>query len=154
MSKKDAKRDTDVWFRMKYMGYCLANLPPEEKSWELKDFYRMVRFRLAQKWGVSMKDPIFDRYIRPEELVVEYFAHRCADEEDFRQEIENRAAGKPEGYSETVDWMEQELEENKRAIEEFKRKKAIAEGQDLENAKIEEELDEEEDGFFFKPEDV
>ena len=153
--KKATKKESDVWFRMKYMGYCLANMPPDESSWELKDFYRMVRFRLAEKWNVSIKDPIFDKYERPEELVIEYFAHRVSNEEEFADEIKNISQGKPADYESTVDWMEKEAEENKKAIEEFKRKRALESGELDENAIIEDEIKEEDlDGFSFKPGDL
>ena len=156
MSDKDEKKQPDVWFRMKYMGYCLANMPADESKWELSDFYRMARFRLAEKWGVSLKDPIFDRYERPEELVVEYFAHRCMNEDEFNNSIKLKAQGKPADYDDNVDWMESEVEENKKAIEEYKKKMGLdKEAKTDENAKMEDEILEEDlDGFSFKPEDI
>jgi len=143
------KKEKDIWFRMKYMGYCLSNMPVLDETWEVKDYYRMVRFQLAKRWGVSMKNPVFNEY-RDEELVVEYFAHRCDEEPEFKESIEHVLNGTLPEYEDAVGWIEEQEEKNKAAIAEYVAKKAKE--KELESGKIEGEL--EEDGFSFKPGDV
>lgn len=143
MSEKPNKKD--LFFRIKYMGYCMANLPPQMEEWSYHDLIRSSKFYLARKWNKPMKDPVFRQYSE-EELLVEYYAHKTVEDPEFAESIKNRVLGIEtfEGEDDVAAAMEKEMELNKAEVEAYKQKMLLDKGDKIK--------DEEDESFSFKPE--
>lgn len=141
---------SDYYFKLKYMGYCMAKMPPTEDL-ELRDFIRYVKFQLAAKWNVSVKDPIFDKYNHEFELIVEYYAHLYNANDEAARKLEKKVMGdfvsvEHDDVDDFIKMAEEEMAEN---AEELKRYRA-QQAEQSENAKIE---DEDDDEWSFRPGD-
>ena len=76
-----SKTNSDITLVLKYIGYCLANLPPSEATPNLVDYVNHAKFVLSHKRNILLKDPIWDRYT-DEEILAEYYAIYYFEDED------------------------------------------------------------------------
>jgi len=92
--------------RLRYIGYCLAKMPPDEATVEFDDFIQFAKFKLCMASKRLLKDPIWEEYT-PEELLVEYYALLFhTDEEQAKKFLQ-----KMNGVSESdYDWIIAESE--------------------------------------------
>jgi len=97
--------------RLKYIGYCLSQLPPEEAgSPNLGDFVRYAKFQLCKATHTLMLDPIWDAYT-DEEIIVEYYAHVLNSSKESRDALLNKL----QGLDETIyDWLDAQIERNQK----------------------------------------
>jgi hypothetical protein len=92
---------------IKYLGYCLSQLPSGDLT--LKDFIRYAKFNLAVKTKRLLKDPIWDSYTA-EELLTEFFAHQFDSNPEFLKAFELDLAqieGKDQDFA---SWADSEIE--------------------------------------------
>lgn len=116
----DQKKTEDKFFKMKYMGYCLAQMPPEEAETSLEDFINHCKFQLCVLSNRLLKDPIWEAYT-DEDIIVEYFAHRVEKDQEFKDTLEARFKGFDE---DTYDWFDEMIEKNQEELKTFKEKVA------------------------------
>lgn len=130
MEKRSQNKDKLLTF--KRLGYIKAFLnTPEnafdteiESSINLKDFIAYVKFQL----GLYYKIPSFSSYwddFTDELLMTEYYALLFSRSEDEKNRFLSKVAGAD------PDWMDKMGDDNKKAIEEYKRKMAKNEDLDL-----------------------
>ena len=125
------KRESNL-NNIKYMGYCLSQLPPQQNMIDFEDFLQFAKFQLCESRKILLKDPIWDSYTK-EEILIEYFAMVFSINEDFKKSFENFLN---EGYEDSLsieevyDWFDEQIEKDNR------------------------EKAEKEAEFSFKPEDV
>ena len=125
-----SKNPRDIFHRLKFIGYCWSQLPPEEADVDLEDFVRYCKFQLCKSTNTLMKDPIWDDYI-DEEIIAEYYAHLFVTSKEERQKLLSALQGHNE---EIFDWLDKMIADNQKDVKE----KA-------------EELD---DGFDFSPDQL
>lgn len=111
-------QNKDRFFRLKYMGYCMSQLPPEGIESTLEDFLEYARFQLCKVSNRLMKDPIWDTY-SDEEILVEYYATLYANNKEERTRIEAVFAGQNQ---DVVDWFDEMIEKNQAEIKAYKEK--------------------------------
>lgn len=108
------QKNKDIFERLKFIGYCWSNLPPEEADIELEDFVRYCRFQLCKASNRLMKDPIWEEYI-DEEIIAEYYAHLFSKSEAEREKFEAVL----QGYDEDIhDWLDKMIENNQKEVQE------------------------------------
>jgi len=112
----------DSFRNLKYIGYCLANRPPEDARETMEDFVNYCKFQLCLVNHKLMKDPIWDDYSEAE-LLSEYFAHAMVKDKDFSEKFLQQLSGTD---TDVYDWLDQQITQNQ---EDFKQK---AMDQDLE----------------------
>lgn len=103
MTKPNPKK-RDPYFRLKYLGYFLSQLPD---TFSTKDLVRYAKFYLAAKTKTLMKDPIWDNYTS-EELLIEFFAYRFQDE-SFRVPFEQQLDTRSGVVDEFAAWADKEM---------------------------------------------
>lgn len=113
----------DSFRNLKYIGYCLANRPPEGADETYEDFVNYCKFQLCLVTKRLMKDPIWDSY-DDADILSEYYAHAMSKDEDFAKDFLQQLSGMDTSIYE---WLDQQIEQNQ---EEFKQK---AKEQDLED---------------------
>lgn len=111
MSQK--KPNKDIFERLKYIGYCWSNLPPENVETDLEDFIRYCKFQLCKASNRLMKDPIWEEYCE-EEIIAEYYAHLYATSKDAREKFEHALQGMDEDI---YDWLDKMIAENQKELE-------------------------------------
>lgn len=104
----------DQFFRFKYMGYCLSQLPPEEASSTFEDFVRYAKFQLSLEKHVLMEDAIWDKY-NEEQILVEYFALNFAKSKEERERFETQMAGQDPDINK---WFDQQIAKNQEEMAE------------------------------------
>ena len=107
------QKNDDGFDRLRFIGYCLAKLPPEEAEVDYDDFVRYAKFQLCRANRLSMKDPIWDTY-KSEEILIEYYAlvfHNNDKEAD-------KFLSKLKGYDEDIyDWFDEQISKNQEELE-------------------------------------
>lgn len=63
----------DSFRTLKYIGYCLSQLPPDPKTRSYEDYVNHAKYRLSVERGLLLKDPIWEKYT-DEEVLIEHFA--------------------------------------------------------------------------------
>lgn len=96
----------DPLLRIKYMGYCLSQLPPQGAVRTFDDFVRNAKFQLCVLSKRLMNDPIWESY-SDEQILVEYYGHVFAKDKEERERFEAILQG---GDPDLVDWMVQSAE--------------------------------------------
>lgn len=109
----------DVLFNLKYMGYCMANLPPDNNKISFFNFINYVKFQLCQDRGILMKDSIWDKYA-DEEILVEYFAVLYTND---KTESDNFLAQTTGEDSNLCGWFDKMQKDNKKEIDKLLKEK-------------------------------
>lgn len=104
---------------LKYIGFCLASLPPEGVRTTKENFIEFVKFQLSLEKKVLLKDKIWDSY-SDEELIVEYFAILYAKNEEAKKDFESKVLSNSEDI---LDFFDKEIEKNKIELEKLKSNK-------------------------------
>ena len=113
--KMEKKKDSLE--NIKYIGYCISQLPPKEATLEWDDFIEYVKFQLCRINKRLMKDPIWDEY-REEELLVEYYAHLYHNSAEERNKFINALGGIDEDiYS----WLDSQVTKNQEEMNNSKK---------------------------------
>lgn len=102
----------DVLLRLKYRGYCWSFLEPGS-TMKIEDFVLYCKFYLCKQNKLLMNDPVWDRYQSDEEIMVEYFAHMFANEEEQRKRFETQINAQGQEVDEIYDWLDSKMEELK-----------------------------------------
>ena len=123
MSQKKKKSHKDPYFRLKYMGYCMSQLPPDGALTEFDDWVRYAKFVLCREAHVLMKDPIWDDYT-DEEILIEYYALILERDQNERAKFESMLAGQS---PDIVDWFDDMIEKNKEDLDKIKKRMEEAE---------------------------
>lgn len=105
---KSPKRKDDPLFNIKYFAYHMAMYA---KGGSMKDLVRFAKFQLSHKSGRLMKDPIWDLYT-PEEILVEFFAHRFTADKDLRGQFEALIGMGDEAIDDFAAWADKEIKKN------------------------------------------
>lgn len=115
-TKAPQTRENDQFYKLKYMAYCMSQLPPEGAGSNFADFLNYAKFQLCVEKNVLMEDSIWDKYT-DEALLVEFFATIFAKSKEKRQEFEQTLKGLS-----TVDdfntWADRMIEKNRIELEE------------------------------------
>lgn len=106
---------TDPLLRIKYMGYCMSQLPPEEANREFDDVVRNAKFQLCQISNRLMHDPIWETYT-DEQILVEYYAHVFSKDKEEKEKFEAILRGKD---PDLVDWLVDEAEKENARIKQL-----------------------------------
>lgn len=107
------KPSEDKLFKIKYMGFCMAQMPPEDVASDFADFVRYAKFQLSVDKCVLMEDPMWDKYT-DEQILVEYFANLFMKSKEERERFEGQFKGEdPDLY----DWFDRKIAENKKELE-------------------------------------
>ena len=77
----------DRFLPIKYMGYCMSQMPPEEAKTSFEDFVTYAKFQLSVDKHVLMEDPDWDKYT-DEAILVEYFANMFLKSKEERERFE------------------------------------------------------------------
>lgn len=102
----------DLFYNLKYIGYCWATLPPEEADFNFDDFVRFCKFQLCKSTNTLMLDPIWDKY-EDEDIIAEYYAHLFYTSNKEREKFETTL----KGFSEDIfDWFDQMIEKNQKEL--------------------------------------
>ena len=110
MTKK--KRNPNAGINLKYIGYCLAMMPPEEAEPSYEDFVEYAKFQLCDNYKVLRKDPVWDTYT-DEEILIEYYALMYKNNEEVRKDFEIILSGKdPDVY----DWFDDQIKKNQEEL--------------------------------------
>jgi hypothetical protein len=78
--------------RLKYVGWCWSQLPPEGATFTFEDLIQYAKFQLSVQKRVLLKDSIWDQYT-DEELLAEYYANLFQKNEDARLEFQKLIEG-------------------------------------------------------------
>lgn len=106
----------DELFRLKFIGYCTAFLPPEGAKVEYSNFLTYAKFQICQVRNILMNDPIWNNY-SDEELLVEYFAITYANSTSEKEKFEGLLAGEA---PDLLDWFDNMIAKNKKDLENIK----------------------------------
>lgn len=103
----------DRFFGLKYIGFCLSSLPPEESIIEFVDFVNFCKFQLCKINHKLMLDPIWELY-NEEDILAEYYAHLFASSKEEKDRFE----GNLKGMDDTLyDWFDEQIAKNKIELE-------------------------------------
>lgn len=102
----------DTFLRLKYMGYCLSNLPPEGVTFTFEDFVNYCKFQLCKLNNKLMLDPVWNNY-ENEEIIVEYYAHVYSSSKEERAKLETALTGHDGSI---YDWFDSMIEKNKQEL--------------------------------------
>jgi hypothetical protein len=102
--------------RLKYLGYCLSQLPPEDAGPpDFSHFVDYAKFQLCRANHKLMLDPIWEEYTN-EEIVVEYYAHLMASSKDQRNAFLQSLAG----YDESIySWLDDQIQKNQKEVDDL-----------------------------------
>lgn len=108
-----SKPQRDSHFRLKYIGYCLSQLPPDEAETTLDDFVQHAKFQLCVEKRVLMEDAIWDKYT-DEQILVEYYGMLFSKSKEERTRFEAQMGGDdPDLHG----WFDKMIEQNKVEME-------------------------------------
>lgn len=107
------------YFKLKYIAYCRAQLPPKEAGQTVHDVVQFAKFFLCTKTHRLMKDPVWKTYTK-EEILVEYFSYLMLDQE-YKSKFEVDM-GTTEGALESevddfLTWTSKQDEKDKEELE-------------------------------------
>lgn len=77
------KENPDPFYSLKYIAWCISQLPPEDVGVTEEDFANYAKWVICKKKNKLYYDPIWDHY-GPEELMIEYFGLLMDDNEEFK----------------------------------------------------------------------
>jgi hypothetical protein len=106
----------DQFYRLKYMGYCLSQLPPDGIPTTISDYVEYAKFHLCVDKHVLMEDPIWDKY-SDEMILVEFFANLFSKSKEKLQEFQATLKGTTT-VDEFNDWADRMIAKNKIELEE------------------------------------
>lgn len=101
--------------RLRYIGYCISQMPPKNVSTNLGDFVEYAKFHLSQEKHVLLKDQIWDRY-SDEDVLVEYFASVFSKNENARKEFELLINAGDFSMESFADWADSEIVKNEKEM--------------------------------------
>ena len=107
----------DKFRRIKYMGFCMSQMPPEGFGLNYEDYINYVVFQLAKHYKIPTKHPIFDRYA-DEELLVEYYAIKFDTDEQEKNKFEGIIEGLTGGDDNIYDWFDDMIAKNQKEVKE------------------------------------
>lgn len=115
---ESTKEERDILFKLKYIGYCHAHMPPRDLDKNLEvtyaDFVNFCKFTLCEKRGVLLKDPIWEKYA-DEEIIFEFFASLYYTNKDSCEEFKALIRGED---PDLLSWFDEQIEKNRKEIEE------------------------------------
>jgi len=114
----------DNFYNLKFIGYCLSQLPPDEAGVDLSDYVEYCKFQLCKITRRLLKDPIWETY-NEEDIISEYYAHLFSNSKTEKEKFE--ATFKGEDTS-VYDWLDQMVEKNQREMEEKAKELDLNEG--------------------------
>ena len=124
------KKELDPLQSLKYKGYCWSQSAPGEET-TLDDLVSFAKFFLCKHSNRLWKDPIWEEYT-DEEILIEYFAHLYAKDEEARKEFEASIDANAQIYEAEYEWLDrmvkQNQEENRKKLEEMPDKVSFAPG--------------------------
>jgi hypothetical protein len=106
----------DQFYRLKFMGYCLSQLPPDGVQTTFSDYIEYAKFHLSMDKSVLMEDPIWDKYT-DEMILIEFFANLFSKSKDKLQEFQATLKGTTT-VDEFNDWADRMIEKNRIELEE------------------------------------
>jgi hypothetical protein len=117
MGNQKNKSYKDTLINIKHIAYRMvqSNNDLEGRTWE--DLINHCKFYLCNSRKVLFKDPIWDIY-SDEEILVEYHAAVFSKDPDALKVFENYLLGGEEAH-EDFDWMEAQVRENQKALNEY-----------------------------------
>lgn len=107
------KKTNDGFFKLKFIAYAWAQLPPEGATFD--DYVKYAKFALCEARGYLAEDPIWERY-SDEQILIEYYALCFVRDESFRKEFEAALSGMGEQGKAAIDWMDAEIKKNQEAL--------------------------------------
>lgn len=117
MAQETQNQKIDPFLRIKYLGYCLLQLPKKNATYG--DLVKYAKFFLAVKTKKLMKDPIWDSYTS-EELLTEFYAHRFIENKIALTEFEDQLnGGKSEESDEFNEWADKQMAQESKKREQL-----------------------------------
>jgi len=116
--KQKENNESDPFFPLKYLGYCLAMTPPEGDKIGLDAFVEFARFQLCEARNVLRKDAVWDNY-SDEEVLIEYYAILMSKDETLRKKMELELGGM--NYDRDLDWFNKQITDNKKDIKDIEK---------------------------------
>lgn len=106
-TKTQPSKKRDFLFPLMRRAYFRTNLAANEKV-TMNDLVLFAKTYLAKKTNTLAKSPIWDAYT-DEEMLVEYFSHLFAENEDFKKSFEEE-----NGLVDTAvyDWLDAQVLKN------------------------------------------
>ncbi len=99
----------DIFKRLKYIGYCWSQMPPEETGIDLTDFAQYCKFQLCKINHKLMRDPVWEAY-GEEEIITEYYAHVFANSKEKVKEFESSLELNKD--TQIYDWFDEMIKKN------------------------------------------
>ena len=115
MKEKTEKKDK--FRRVKFMGYCMSQLPPDGFGLDFEDYMNWILFQLCKHYKIPTKSDVWDKYT-DEELLVEYYAIRFDTDDDEMKKFEGIIEGLAGGDDDIYDWFDKQIEQNKKEVKE------------------------------------
>jgi hypothetical protein len=112
--KKEPPKPRDPFLRLKYLGYCLSQMP--EKDTTLDEFVEYAKFKLCVKNRVLMKDPIWDSY-KKEDILMEFYAHQMEVSDKSRSELEKDLNMEGTAIDDFAEWADKQIKVNKEELQ-------------------------------------
>jgi len=113
------QKKRDPYLNVKYIAYCISQLPPEGVPTTMEDFINYAKFQLSVDKHVLLLDPMWDKYT-DEMILVEYFANLFSRSKEKVTEFELGLDGT--AASSSVDdfntWAEKQIAKNQVELEE------------------------------------
>lgn len=122
------KKNKNSFFNLQYMGYFMAGLDTEREDIVLEDFAKIAKFFICQEHGILMKDPIWDKYEHPAEIIKEYYAILYTRNKEARERFEASMVGID---IEDIKLLDDEISKNQAELERKQREIEEQFGDDL-----------------------
>lgn len=104
----------DKFLTLKYMGFCMSQLPPDEAGTSFEDFVRYAKFQLSVDKHRLMEDEVWEKYTE-EQILVEYFANVFSKSKEERERFEIQLSGSDPDIN---NWFDKMIEQNQQEISE------------------------------------
>jgi hypothetical protein len=114
----EAKKD--IFFNLKYMGYFLAGRDAARTDVDMDDVVRKAKFYICEQRNILMEDPVWEKYHRNEQILIEYYALLFNREPEALKTFEAQLEGL---YGDDEDWLDKQIDQNRSTIEELKKRK-------------------------------
>lgn len=114
--KKIDEKSDDPFLKLKNIAYRVANHPAKFDDPDLADYIQYAKFQICFDRKIGLYDPMWDNY-SDEQVLVEYYALLFEKDKAFKDDFEAKI-GVP--IEDDIDWMEQEIEKNRKEVGELK----------------------------------
>jgi hypothetical protein len=109
-------KKVDPFEKLKYMGYCLSQLPPSGITTSFTDYVNYAKFQLSLDKHRLLEDPIWEKY-SDEQLLVEFYANLFSKSKKALKEFEDTFVGTRSEVDDFSIWADKMIEKNQAELE-------------------------------------